>query len=87
MNTDQFILLEVLSGPTILGSWTKIDDSLTNSITSMAEHSHHELGCQLVSEKISIGFPCQSSFILLFFFFLFFFFGGGWGWESVKSVG
>ena len=55
VNTDQFILLEVLSGPTILGSWSKIDDSLTNSITNMAEHSHKSWA------------PCQSSFRLFFF--------------------
>ena len=36
VNTDQFILLEVRYGPTIFRSWTKIADSLTNSIANVA---------------------------------------------------
>ena len=78
MNTDQFIILEVGSGPTILGSWTKIDDSLTNSITNMAEHSHMSWAVNWFLKNFNIGFPCQSSY-RLFLRFFFFFWGGGGG--------
>ena len=75
VNTDQFILLEVLSGPTILGSSTKVDDSLTNSIKNMTEHSYKSW----FQKNFSIGFPCQSAFRLFYLFI----FGEG----AVKRVG
>ena len=47
----------------------KIDDSLTNSITNMAEHSHQSWAVNWFLKNFSIGFPCR----------LFFLGGGGGG--------
>ena len=51
-----------------------IDDSLTNSITNMAEHSHKIWAVNWFLKNFSIGFPLPKLFQTVFFFL-----GGGGG--------